>query len=87
MFCSDGIRDCPNGEDEVDCKLRECPRDKFKCNDGKCIPQVWVCDGDSDCSANEDEDSNCNARNCSENEFKYVINSILFSEFLKIIMH
>lgn len=61
-------------QDESDCKLRECPREKFKCNDGRCIPQVWVCDGDNDCPANgvglSSDEINCNARICSENEFK-----------------
>lgn len=37
----DGTNNCPNNDDEIGCVERECPqRDKFKCNDGKCIPQV-----------------------------------------------
>ncbi|XP_031616659.1 prolow-density lipoprotein receptor-related protein 1 isoform X3 [Contarinia nasturtii] len=65
----DGIQDCPNNIDESDCKFHECPRDKFKCNDGRCIPNVWTCDGDNDCATHEDE-HNCETRNCSDNEFK-----------------
>lgn len=87
------MQHCPNNEDESDCILRECSKDKFKCNDGKCIARVWVCDGkpqiliifyfflslnclhtisvsgDKDCATNEDE-MNCEVRNCSENEFR-----------------
>lgn len=65
----DGVMHCPKGDDEAGCIELECPRDKFKCQDGKCIPWVWVCDGDNDCAGNHDEE-NCHKRNCSENEFR-----------------
>lgn len=54
-FCISGERrcnrneDCPGGEDEIDCPPKECQSNHFKCDNDKCIPNVWVCDGDNDC--------------------------------------
>ena len=31
--------------------------DQLRCNDGKCIPISWACDGFPDCDNEEDEDS------------------------------
>ena len=31
---------------------------EFTCNDGECIYNGWLCDGDNDCSDGEDE-ANC----------------------------
>ena len=45
--CNDKA-DCPGAEDEMDCVEEECPDEQIRC-DGKCIPQVWMCDGDKDC--------------------------------------
>ncbi len=44
--------DCPGGEDEVNCPPKVCPKNQYKCNNDKCIPSVWVCDGDNDCGDN-----------------------------------
>ena len=44
--------DCPNGEDEDGCPPKSCPANHFKCNNGKCIPNVWVCDSANDCGDN-----------------------------------
>lgn len=39
---------------------RNCTSSSFRCpNNGNCIPQVWVCDGDPDCDGGADE------RDCS----------------------
>uniref|UniRef100_A0A0K2T8A8 EGF-like domain-containing protein n=1 Tax=Lepeophtheirus salmonis TaxID=72036 RepID=A0A0K2T8A8_LEPSM len=62
--------DCLNGEDENDCAPKECPINHFKCQANKCIPAVWVCDGDNDCGYNTDEPINCPNRTCSEELFK-----------------
>lgn len=39
-----------------------CNWNEFQCNDGKCIPQNYLCDGGNDCNNGEDE------YNCSSND-------------------
>ncbi|VDM95303.1 unnamed protein product, partial [Onchocerca ochengi] len=36
--------------------IKECSDNQFKCNNDKCIPLSWRCDGDEDCPEGEDED-------------------------------
>jgi hypothetical protein len=47
MWYCDGENDCPNGEDEPsNCKQSgTCFGDLFTCDNGSCIPRLYICDG------------------------------------------
>lgn len=46
----------PNAEPPV----LACPNSwDFTCNNQRCIPKSWLCDGDDDCLDNSDEEHNC----------------------------
>ncbi|XP_037294723.1 LOW QUALITY PROTEIN: low-density lipoprotein receptor-related protein 2 [Manduca sexta] len=56
----------PNSEPPV----QACPHSwDFTCNNQRCIPKSWVCDGDDDCLDNSDEEQNCTKTTCSSSEF------------------
>jgi hypothetical protein len=38
------LTNCPNG------KRPKCEDKKFSCENGRCIPEKWVCDSDNDCA-------------------------------------
>ncbi|XP_016382152.1 low-density lipoprotein receptor-related protein 8-like [Sinocyclocheilus rhinocerous] len=46
----------------------ECEDGQFQCNNKRCIPTIWRCDDDDDCSDNSDEE-NCMKNTCAPSEF------------------
>lgn len=44
--------------------MRTCSSDQFTCDDGRCIPATWICDGDNDCGDMSDEDQRHNCGRC-----------------------
>ncbi|XP_011299615.1 very low-density lipoprotein receptor isoform X2 [Fopius arisanus] len=50
---------------------KACPLKQFQCDNGKCLPMPWVCDGHDDCTDNSDESpTKCKPESCKDTEFK-----------------
>ncbi|XP_053929235.1 low-density lipoprotein receptor-related protein 8 isoform X4 [Cuculus canorus] len=47
---------------------KECEEDQFQCRNERCIPAIWRCDEDDDCSDNSDE-ADCPKKTCAESDF------------------
>uniref|UniRef100_A0A8B9BCW1 Very low-density lipoprotein receptor n=1 Tax=Anser brachyrhynchus TaxID=132585 RepID=A0A8B9BCW1_9AVES len=48
--------------------VKECEEDQFQCRNERCIPAIWKCDEDDDCSDNSDE-ADCPKKTCAESDF------------------
>ncbi|XP_055978170.1 low-density lipoprotein receptor-related protein 8 isoform X8 [Sorex fumeus] len=57
--------DPPRGGQEP---AKECEENQFRCRNERCIPSVWRCDEDDDCSDNSDEDD-CPKKICTDTDF------------------
>ncbi|XP_032691228.1 vitellogenin receptor-like isoform X2 [Odontomachus brunneus] len=70
QWCN-GIKECPNGEDEpIDCaEAGHCGKDKFMCKNGQCINKADRCNSNYDCSDKSDEDA-CKKISCQKDEFQ-----------------
>lgn len=58
-FSSDEDKDCEDESDEKNCEKKNCTNKEFQCKSGRCIPLMWVCDGEDDCPSKEDESEEC----------------------------
>ncbi|KAM9199054.1 very low-density lipoprotein receptor-like [Mergus octosetaceus] len=52
----------------ADSARAKCEESQFPCSNGRCIPLLWECDGDEDCSDGSDE-SACVKKTCAESDF------------------
>ena len=59
-----------------------CSKNDFHCSIGnlECIPWLWVCDGDEDCTDGSDE-SNATCGLCHELLQNYLLDMIVFIHF------
>ncbi|XP_063984190.1 very low-density lipoprotein receptor-like isoform X3 [Diachasmimorpha longicaudata] len=67
-FCTIGTW----GEEQLSTEVEKaCSLKQFQCDNGKCLPMPWVCDGHADCTDNSDESpAKCKPEACKETEFK-----------------
>ena len=67
--CSEPGKDTFSGEDSFISDVNNgCSNGEYTCNNGKCIPKDYVCDGEDDCNNGEDE------KGCSVPQDTYVGN-------------
>ncbi|RCN35045.1 Low-density lipoprotein receptor domain class A [Ancylostoma caninum] len=55
----------------------------FACNDGRCIPRSWRCDGDIDCK-NEEDEKNCTSKPYCQSDSLSSILTCSWVRFAKI---
>lgn len=77
LFRCNGIKECPNGEDEPDgCReAGNCEKDKFMCKNGQCINKKDRCNWHFDCADKSDEDD-CKTIPCQKGNLIYLILSL-----------
>lgn len=72
----DGVRDCSDGEDEMNCAVY-CEQDQYTCKSQEhlisnafrnCVNRKHVCDGMKDCPRGDDEEDCPTKRNCRAGE-------------------
>lgn len=62
--------DCADASDELNC-TKACPHNGFKCGNGLCISEQWVCDGQDDCGDGYDESAElCTVHTCLPNYYR-----------------
>ena len=60
-----------SGDPDSDPPPPACPNAwDFTCDNQRCIPKTWMCDGDDDCLDNSDELQNCTTPTCRTDEYQ-----------------
>lgn len=76
----DGVKDCPNGEDESsicnEIEWSKCKhQDEFQCKSGECISKTKRCNSHYDCVDRSDE-KGCDKKECDSSKSKHLLNII-----------
>ncbi|XP_072435639.1 low-density lipoprotein receptor-related protein 2a isoform X3 [Chiloscyllium punctatum] len=78
----DGIGDCSDDSDELECPPPTCTAGQFQCEgDGECISQSWVCDDEEDCDDGSDERHLCSAKTCTSQQYTCTNGKCIPSEY------
>ncbi|XP_053467216.1 low density lipoprotein receptor a [Ictalurus furcatus] len=65
----DGKADCENGADEAGCSPRQCLNHEFRCSNGQCVSQAFVCDEDADDCDDGSDEAECQPTTCNPAAF------------------
>ncbi|XP_069692113.1 basement membrane-specific heparan sulfate proteoglycan core protein isoform X26 [Periplaneta americana] len=68
----DGIANCPDFEDETECRPIACQQDEWQCDYGPCIDRKLRCNGRQDCPRDNSDERHCPGRhtvNCTDRQF------------------
>ena len=65
-----------------------CSENKFVCQNGKCIPSAYVCNGENDCGDNSDEEmTNCTSNIDIKINLKKIFHYLFIHIFKKLYKH
>ncbi|XP_037811627.1 basement membrane-specific heparan sulfate proteoglycan core protein-like isoform X4 [Lucilia sericata] len=68
-YLCNGVHECGDNTDELNCPEKECNPNEYKCNSGDCIDGSKRCNRIMDCPDGDDEDERCHLQDFNQNIF------------------